>query len=95
VSDAKRRLQAETVVADMSVNSGPTHLDVTKYDGELVSKQVSISAPVRLPNGQTAQKDYVVTMERAILKGDNGEIAGRWIITNIKDAAGAPSTPRS
>jgi hypothetical protein len=94
VGEAKRKLASETVVVDMSVNGGPTHYDVAKYDGELVSKDVSISAPVRLPSGQTAQKNYVVTMQRAILKADR-EITGRWIITSIKDASGAASTPRS
>jgi hypothetical protein len=94
VVDAKRKLAAEKAVADMSVNGGPTHVDVAKYDGELVSKDVSISAPVRLPNGQTAQKNLIVTMQRAVLKGDK-EITGRWIITAIRDASGSASTPRS
>jgi hypothetical protein len=94
VVDAKRKLAAEKAVADMSVNGGPTHVDVAKYDGELVSKDISISAPVKLPNGQTAQKNLVVTMQRAVLKGDK-EITGRWIITAIRDASGSASTPRS
>jgi len=94
VGDARRKLASQAVVVDMSVNGGPTHYDVAKYDGELVSKDVSISAPVRLPSGQTAQKNYVVTMQRAILKADR-DVTGRWIITSIKDASGAASTPRS
>jgi hypothetical protein len=94
VGDARRKLASETVVVDMSINGGPTHIDVTKYDGELVSKDVSISAPVKQPDGQTAQKNYVITMQRAILQTDK-EITGRWIITSVKDAAGAASTPRS
>jgi hypothetical protein len=94
VGDAKRKLASETVVVDMSINGGPTHVDVTKYDGELVSKNVSVSAPVKLPNGQTVQKNYLITMQRAILKGDQ-PLTGRWILTAIKDAAGAASTPRS
>jgi len=80
----------------MSVNGTgagkPT--DVSKYDGELVSKAISISAPVRLPGGQTAQKNLIITMQRAVLKG-TPEITGRWIITSISDASGSPSTPRS
>jgi hypothetical protein len=94
VGDARRKLASETVVVDMSINGGPTHIDVTKYDGGLVSKEVSISAPVRLPDGQTAQKNYVITMQRAILRTDE-DITGRWIITSVKDASGAASTPRS
>jgi hypothetical protein len=94
VGAAKRKLASESVVVDMSINGGATHVDVAKYDGELVSKDVSISAPVKLPSGQTAQKNYVVTMQRAILQADK-EMTGRWIITSIKDASGAASTPRS
>jgi hypothetical protein len=94
VIEAKRTLAAEKAVAEMSINGGPTHVDVAKFDGELVSKDLSISAPVKLPNGQTVQKTYVITMQRAVLKADK-EITGRWIITAIKDAAGAASTPRS
>jgi hypothetical protein len=94
VVDAKRRLAAEKALADMSINGGPTRVDVTKYDGELVSKDISISAPVRMPNGRSEQKSLVVTMQRAVLKADK-EIAGRWIITAIRDGAGSPSTPRS
>jgi len=94
VSDTKRKLASETVVVDMSINNGPTHVDVAKYDGELVTKEVSVAAPVKLPSGQTAQKNYIVTMQRAVLSGDR-EITGRWIITGIKDASGPAATPRS
>jgi hypothetical protein len=94
VGEAKRRLASEAVVADMSINGGATHVDVTKYDGEMASKNVSVSAPVKLPNGQTVQKHLVVTMQRALLKGEK-EMTGRWILTAIKDASGSPSTPRS
>jgi hypothetical protein len=94
VVDAKRKLAAEKAVADMSINGGPTHVDVAKYDGELVSKDVTMSAPVKLPSGQTERKNLVITMQRAVLKGDK-EITGRWIITAIKDASGSASTPRS
>jgi hypothetical protein len=94
VVDAKRRLATEKAVADMSINGGPTRVDVAKYDGELVSKDISISAPVKLPSGQTERKNLVITMQRAVLKADK-EITGRWIITAIRDASGPASTPRS
>jgi len=94
VGDAKRKLASEMMVADMSVNRGPTRVDLTKYDGEIVSKDVSVSAPVRLPNGQIAPRNLVITMQRAMLKGDKA-IAGRWILTSIKDAGAPASAPRS
>lgn len=55
-----------------------------RHDGDLVTKEVTISAPVKLPSGQTSQKTLVITMQRAILKGDK-EIARRWIITGVKE----------
>lgn len=94
VGDARRKLASESAVVDMSVNGGPVHVDVAKYDGELISKDVSVSAPVKLPNGGTAQKSYVITMQRAVLKADK-ELSGRWILTAIRDAAPTASTPRS
>jgi hypothetical protein len=30
-----------------------------------------------------------------VLKGDKGDITGRWIVAGIKDASGSPGTPRS
>jgi hypothetical protein len=90
VSDAKRKLASESSVVDLSINGGSNSpVDITKYEGDLVSKDVTLTANVRLPSGDTARKTLVVTMQRAILKGDR-EITGRWIIAAIKEA-GAPA----
>jgi hypothetical protein len=90
VAEARRRLAGESALVDLSINGGSNApVDVAKYDGELLSKDVTIDAQVKLPSGEMAQRKYVVTMERAVLKGDR-EITGRWIIANIKDA-GAPA----
>ena len=65
-----------------------TRIEPYRNDGELVSENVSISAPVKLPNGGTVQKDLVITMRR---------YTGQWIVTAIADAPsrpGSPSTPR-
>lgn len=71
-----------------------THV-VTTDDGTIVSKRVSLSAPVALPNGRSAQKDYVATMQRQRTAPEPGEArGGRWVITSITDASGSPSTPR-
>jgi hypothetical protein len=87
VSEARRKLASESSVVDLSINGGSNSpVDITKYDGDLVSKEVTIDATVKLPSGETAQKRFVVTMQRAILKGDR-EITGRWIIAGIKDTA--------
>ena len=87
VSEAKRKLASESGLVDLSINGGSnTPIDITKHEGELVSKDVTINAVVKLPSGETAPKTFVVTMQRAVLKADR-EITGRWIIAAIKDAA--------
>jgi hypothetical protein len=94
VADARRSLRTQTQFVDLSINGGRTAIDVTKYDGELVSKDVTVTAPVKLPGGETAQKTLVLTLQRAVLKGDK-EIAGRWIITGFRDTAASPATKTS
>jgi hypothetical protein len=95
ITDARRSLAAQSGVVSLSVGSDARNaIDVTKRDGELVTKDVTIDAPVKLPDGQTTQKTLVVTMQRAELTGEK-PITGRWIITNIRDASGSPATPRS
>ena len=71
---------SEIGIAELSVDDPRDPVDLRRYSGEMVSKEVTIRAPVRLPNGQTAQKTMDIILQRAILKGDR-EIAGRWIVT--------------
>lgn len=95
VSDSKRRLASESTVIDMSVRDPRTPVDVTKYDGDLVTKDATVDATVRVPAGQTVQKTFLVTMQRARLKGGpKGDITGRWIVTGLKEQ-GAPGGAKS
>jgi hypothetical protein len=95
VSEARRTRRSQTQLVDLSINGGGrTAIDVSKYDGEMVSKEVTVNAPVKLPSGETAQKTYVITIQRAILKGDK-EITGRWIVTGYRDTAASPETKTS
>jgi hypothetical protein len=94
VFEAKRSLSSQTAVAQVSVEDPRNPVDLTKYDGELVSKDVTILADVKLPDGQATKKTLIVTMERALLKGDK-DITGRWIITGIRDEAAPAGTKTS
>ena len=94
VYDAKRNLASESSVASMSVEDPRNPVDLNKYDGELAWKEVTISAPVKRPDGQTVTKTLIVTMQRAVLTGDK-VINGRWIITGIRDASVSGATPHS
>jgi len=64
---------------------------VTSQSGGRVTKDVMISAPVKLPAGQTLQKNLVVTLERDVSGG--GSMSARWIVTAIRDAGEGPSPP--
>jgi hypothetical protein len=54
----------------------------------MVAKDVTVDAEVKTPDGQTVNKQLVVTMERAVVKKEDGTTQnGRWIITKVRDAA--------
>jgi hypothetical protein len=94
VSDARTKLASESAIVELSFSDQRTPPDYKKYDGELVSKDVTVNANVKLPDGQATKKTLLVTMQRAVLKADK-EIAGRWIITSVKDTAAAAGAKTS
>ena len=54
-------------------------------------KTVTITAPVRMPDGRTVEKTLVVTLERAESNGDPGA-ARRWMVTKITAIAAPRQT---
>ena len=61
-----------------------------RLDGQMTAKDITVVAPVILPDGQTVRKTLVVTMER-----DNGGDSHRWIVTGVRDAAAPGPAPPS
>jgi hypothetical protein len=95
VADARRKLAIESAVVKTSVADPRNPIDVSKYEGELVSKDVTVNATLRQPNGRTGPHTFLITMQRAILKGEKGDITGRWVITSVRDAAAPAGTKSS
>ena len=91
LSTAREKLQAERSIADISVFNPQNPVDATQYDGELALKDYTVSAAIITPTGQHVTRTMVITVQQARLKGDQ-PIAGRWIITKIKDVT-AGKTP--
>jgi hypothetical protein len=94
VSDANVALRNAKAVAELSLSipNGPTP-DVSNLAGDMVAKDVTVDAEIKTPEGQTVNKQLVVTMERAVVKKADGTTQnGRWIITKVKDAAGAKTS---
>ena len=49
----------------------------------MVSKDVAIKASFKSPEGQTSDKDLVVTLSRAVGTQAGASREGKWIITKI------------
>jgi hypothetical protein len=83
ISDAESELNAERRVPAASVFDPENPIDVSQFEGELISKDVTVEANVT--RGETQEeRTLTVTMQRVILTGPDGmPIEGRWIITNI------------
>jgi len=88
VSSARAELSNARPLAELSLmpNAGAATPTIEEMDGTMVSKDITIAATVKAPDGGTSQKNYVVTAQRAIVKGKEGDRQGRWIITGIKPA---------
>jgi hypothetical protein len=83
LSESRKLLAAERRAAEISTYDARRPINIEEYDGELVAKDVTIDAQVK-KGDQIATQRMMVTMERAELKGPNGDRTGRWIITSIK-----------
>jgi hypothetical protein len=94
VSDARVQLSNAKGLAELSLSipNGPTP-DVANVTGDLVAKDVTVDAQVKTPEGQTVNRQLVVTLERAVVKKADGTTQnGRWIVTKVKDAATAKTS---
>jgi hypothetical protein len=87
VADARRGVENAAGPADHSLSQpGQPAFDAAKFQGEVVSKDVTLNAQVKSPDGQTAQKTLVVTFQRVTGTLDGQPREGRWIITKIAGA---------
>jgi hypothetical protein len=84
-SQARTKAAAETSLAIGSLTPpGRPDVDVKGMDVEVVSKEVTVNAQVKTPDGQTTPKTMVFTFQRAIGKKDGQTSEGRWLITGLK-----------
>ena len=93
LTDARKALSADRMLTEVSVFDARNQVDVVKYDGELISKDVHIDAEVKAPDGTVSTKKLHLVLTRAELRnGPDGKTAsGRWVITHI----GGDVTPAS
>lgn len=92
VSEARKALNAQRPVVEISVQDPRNPVIVTDYEGQIISKDVTIDAKVKGADGQSAQKQFIFTLQRAVLNGvvgkdgKAGDLTGRWVITKFTEA---------
>jgi outer membrane lipopolysaccharide assembly protein LptE/RlpB len=87
VSAVKKRGNEHRPIVEISILDQRNPIDVTAYDGDMTTKEVTIQGKVKTPAGETVAKDYIFTMQRATLKNVNGkDQIGRWVITGRREA---------
>jgi hypothetical protein len=85
VSAAKAAIRAQTGPAEASLaQPGQPPFAVDKFQGELVSKDVTLNADIRMPDGQTTQKQLVVTIQRVEGTQDGTQRTGKPVIARIQ-----------
>jgi hypothetical protein len=83
-SQARAKASAESSIAIGSMTpGGRPDTDISGMDVELISKEVTVNAKVKTPDGQTTPKTLVFTFERAVGKKGGQTTEGRWIITGL------------
>jgi hypothetical protein len=83
VSAALDELNSEQNEASLSMFDPNNPIDVTGYNGELVTKDVEITARIELDGNET-EETLTVTLQQAILTAEDGTpMEGRWVVRNI------------
>ena len=84
VSDALAELSSEQNEAELSMFDPNNPLDLTQYNGELVTKEVQITARVDREGNET-EEAMTVLLQRAILMPESGgePLEGRWVVRDI------------
>ena len=81
ISGARLELDNEQNAAALSVYDRHP-LPLVEYDGELLTKEVSVTADVEL-NGSESEQSLVLTLQKAVLYGSDGMIEGSWVVAKI------------
>lgn len=82
-SDAESALAAESAVAQVSAYDPNNPIDVQAFEGEIVTKEVTINATVDR-DGSSEERMMAITLQKVELDGPDGMIDGRWVIADIQ-----------
>lgn len=84
VSAKQNELNDESRIAQVSTYDPANPLNVVEFEGELISKDVTVTANVER-DGAEEERTMTATLQKVELAGgETGMIEGRWIITAIE-----------
>jgi hypothetical protein len=93
LSQARQKVAREKSSAVASLTPpGRDDVDVAGMDVDIITEPVTVTAQVQSPNGNTAPKTMVFTLQRASGKKDGQTLEGRWIIMSIQQPGSASPT---
>jgi hypothetical protein len=92
LSDVRTKLsRARSQVVSSLTPPGQPDVDISSMDAELITKEVTVNAQVRTPEGQTVPRTMVFTFQRAVARAGDQSREGRWLITALQQQ-GVPPT---
>lgn len=87
IASAKTAFSSSTGTAEASLTQpGQPPFDASQFQGELISKDVTVDAQIKTPGGEIVPKTLTVTMQRVVGTQGGQTREGRWIITGIQGA---------
>ena len=87
LSEVRKKVAQGQPIVEISCQDQRNPIDVTEYEGETASKEITIEGQVKPVEGPAVTKKFMFTLQRITLKGVNGkDVVGRWVITDRKDA---------
>jgi len=85
VSDATAELNRAVQIANASVFDPSNPIDVTAYDGEIITKDLTVTASVE-KDGSSTDRTFVITIQMVEIQGGESDevVPSRWIITSLE-----------
>ena len=85
VSDATAELNRAVQIANASVFDPSNPIDVTAYDGDVITKDLTVTASVER-DGSSSDRTFLITIQKAEIRGGESDelVPSRWIITSLE-----------
>lgn len=85
VSDATVALNRAVQIANASVFDPSNPIDVTAYDGDVITKDLTVTASIE-KDGSSSDRTMTLTIQQVEIRGGGSDelVASRWIITALE-----------